>query len=191
MPAHCRRRNEEALGYLIGQEAFAQAVEHIPLAARQIVLSRTDEGDVTAECTHAELPDQSCGQSPRQRRLPTEDADQCRAEASWIHLLEEITGGSGLQCCEYIIVVVGGAQHHYLRPRELGADGRRGLDSATRHSDLEKAYVGLILERRLHCSRTGVFLRTDDEARLLECQPDPDPRRNVIVGDQDTRRLLR
>jgi hypothetical protein len=53
--------------------------------------------------------------------------------------------------------------------------------------NVEKAYVGPIADSRSDGAGTGALLGADDEAILLEGDPNTNPRRKMVVGNEDSR----
>ena len=108
MAPYRRLRDEEALGDEPGGEPFAQAVEHVPFAPREIVFGSADGACVPEPRTCAELPDQPSGELPRECGLAAQDADERRAEPGRVHSLEQIPRRARLQRGEEILVIASG-----------------------------------------------------------------------------------
>src|SRR5207245_2225098 len=104
VPPRGRLRDEELLRNALRGKPFAQAVEDLPLATREIVLGSSHQADAPASRTRPKFLDQLPGQRSRKGRLPAEDAADRGSEAGRIDVLDEISRGTCLERREEILL---------------------------------------------------------------------------------------
>src|ERR1043166_2000971 len=115
-----RLGDEQALRDAPGRETLAQAVENLPLAARQIALAPT--GEARPPCPFPELVAPTGGERARQRGLAAEGSTTRAGQVLPVHLLEGVAGGARLESCEEVGICRRRAQHDDLRLRQLRPD---------------------------------------------------------------------
>src|SRR5438105_10275107 len=110
MAAHGRRRDVEALGDLAVREAEPDQIEHLPLAARELLPGQLEHG-TPAWAAVVELLYQATDEVARNRRFPLGCIREGVRKPGQVHILEQVPGRARVQGSEEVVRVARGGGH--------------------------------------------------------------------------------